>query len=169
MVRKGRDITDEEAALWDLVMADVTPMKGAKKSPRASRPVKTVIRDRAPAAAVRTNSSAAPPAKDIDRATRDKFERGKMDIEATLDLHGSGQAAAHDTLVSFLKRAWARGNRCVLVITGKGKDGQGVLRSRLPEWVEEPPLRDIVLRASPAKQRDGGLGAFYVLLRRQRI
>lgn len=170
MARKGRDITDEEAQLWDLVTSDVTPMKGARKKRETptTKPVKTTVRDRAPMATPAPVTKSGPVPKDIDRATRDKFERGKMEIEATLDLHGSSQAQAQDDLIAFLSRAWRSGKRCVLVITGKGRDGQGILRSRLPEWVNDAPLRDIVLRVSPAKQRDGGQGAFYVLLRRQR-
>lgn len=91
-----------------------------------------------------------------------------MDIEAVLDLHGHGQAEARETLISFLHRAYGQGVRCVLVITGKGKGGTGVLRGRLPEWVDEPPLNAIVLTCAPSRQAHGGSGAFYVLLRRDR-
>lgn len=172
MARKGGDITDDDALLWDMVMADVKPLKGirARKTTPAPAPKKPAIRERVSA----PPSPSAPMhrgrlAKDIDRSTREKLERGQMKIDAVLDLHGKGQDVARETLVSFLRRAWRNSNRCVLVITGKGKDGQGVLRARLPEWLEEAPLDDIVLRATPAKPKDGGLGAFYVLLRRQRL
>ena len=57
----------------------------------------------------------------------------------------------------------------LLVVTGKGfRDGTGVLRSAVPRWLDDPPLRNLVLSAVPARPGDGGAGALYVLVRRRR-
>jgi DNA-nicking Smr family endonuclease len=55
----------------------------------------------------------------------------------------------------------------VLVITGKGKVGQGVLKVRTPEWLADPSLREMVAGVSTADRRHGGDGALYVALKRR--
>ncbi|MEO0358755.1 MAG: Smr/MutS family protein, partial [Pseudomonadota bacterium] len=71
----------------------------------------------------------------------------------------------------------AQGVRCVLVITGKGRakldhgpipERAGVLRRSLPMWLRQPPLAQAILDVTPAHQKHGGGGAFYVYLRRAR-
>jgi hypothetical protein len=56
----------------------------------------------------------------------------------------------------------------VLIITGKGRDGQGVLRKLVPEWLKTPPLSARILAMARATRADGGDGAMYVMLRRNR-
>ena len=53
-----------------------------------------------------------------------------MALEDRLDLHGLSKEQAHKQLISFISRAVQQNLRHVLVITGKGRDGQGVLRHR---------------------------------------
>lgn len=93
-----------------------------------------------------------------------------MKIEARLDLHGLSREAARERLQAFLQSCYEKGLRHVLVITGKGgRDGApGILRQNVPEWLEEAPLRPIVLRYEFARRRHGGEGALYILLRRKR-
>lgn len=175
MARRGKDTDVDEEGLWALIAADVAPLKGRKPPTpvKAAAPGGSGTRPAPTSAPVRVKAGRAaatttPPARDLDRRTEQKLTRGQMEIDATIDLHGHRQDAARDAFFRFLSEAHRRGYRCVLAITGKGKDGRGVLRARLSEWVGEAPLRDFVLRAVPARQRDGGQGAFYILLRRQR-
>ena len=56
----------------------------------------------------------------------------------------------------------------MLVITGKGRTGPGVLKKSAPEWLGEAPIANVVLKFYPAKPKDGGEGALYVYLCRQR-
>ncbi|MFI4936493.1 MAG: Smr/MutS family protein [Caulobacterales bacterium] len=65
-------------------------------------------------------------------------------------------------------RAVDEGWRSVLVITGKGALGDGVLRRHAPDWLAEPPLREHVAGISEAHRRHGGDGALYVALKRRR-
>ena len=104
----------------------------------------------------------------MDKRTLTRFRRGQMEIEATLDLHGHTQDSAHRALDAFIKGHAAAGRRCVIVVTGKGRDGDGVLRAEAPRWLNEPDLRQHVLAFSHARPADGGDGALYVLLKRKR-
>ena len=96
------------------------------------------------------------------------LKRGQIDIEARLDLHGETQASAHLHLDRFLEAARQRGQRVVLVVTGKGKDGDGVLKRMLPHWLGALPYAEWVLGFSPAGPAHGGTGAFYIALRKAR-
>jgi DNA-nicking Smr family endonuclease len=104
----------------------------------------------------------------IDGGTQKRLFRGDVTIDARLDLHGFNAAQAQRKLTQFLGQARLSGYRCILVITGKGARGEGVLRHAVPDWLKRPPLSDLVLAIAQAKPRDGGAGALYVLLRRQR-
>ncbi len=110
----------------------------------------------------------------VDRATAARLRKGEIAIDATLDLHGLTQKEAHSALLAQIARSHALGQRCILVITGKGgkQDGSGretgVLRASAPRWLNEPPVRAHVLAFAAARPRHGGEGALYVLLRRTR-
>lgn len=104
---------------------------------------------------------------DLDRRTWLKLRRGNYPIDARLDLHGLTQAEAHDRLAAFLAGAQARGNRCVLVITGRGARHGGTLRAMTPRWLDEAPNRGRVLSFAQAQLHHGGEGALYVLVRRR--
>jgi len=88
-------------------------------------------------------------------------------IGARLDLHGFDQDQARPALEAFIRRAYDDRHRAVLVITGKGKVGHGVLKKRTPEWLAAPTLRDMIAGVSQADQRHGGEGALYVALKRR--
>jgi DNA-nicking Smr family endonuclease len=116
------------------------------------------------------------PGRTIEPKLRRKLMRGRIEIDATLDLHGMRRGEARAALVRFLNARHARGARTILVITGKGLKAHeddagritehGVLRAMLPIWLSEPELAPIIAGWSPAAQDHGGAGAFYVRLRR---
>jgi DNA-nicking Smr family endonuclease len=107
----------------------------------------------------------------LDKRTAQRLGRGQLTIEARLDLHGLTQDEAHSRLAGFIHRSAAAGLRCVLVITGKGykPNGEtGILRQAVPRWLNEPGLRRAVVAVRHAQPKDGGTGALYVLLKRER-
>jgi DNA-nicking Smr family endonuclease len=120
--------------------------------------------------------SVAPGVSALDRRTIAKLRTGRERPQGRLDLHGMFLSEAHDALMGFIRRSHSEGKKMVLVITGKGKPAEdalalaphrrGVLRHALPQWLASPGLAPLVLRVSPAQQRDGGSGAWYVWLRR---
>lgn len=103
---------------------------------------------------------------DLDRRSWLKLRRGLYPIDARLDLHGLTQSEAHDRLTGFLASAQSRGNRCVLVITGRGVRHGGTLRGMTPRWLDEAPNRQRILAFTQAQLQHGGEGALYILLRR---
>lgn len=67
----------------------------------------------------------------------------------------------------FLAAAYRDGARTVVVVTGVGRMGEGVLRQRLPDWLAEAANRTIVSGFAQAHRQHGGSGAYYVFLKRR--
>lgn len=105
----------------------------------------------------------------IDRRSQRKIAKGQTPIDSTLDLHGQTQEQAYARLCRHIEAASAAGERCVLVITGKGGEkGEGVLRRNLPGWLGNQALGGLVTAISPAARSHGGGGAWYVRLKKQK-
>ncbi|MBT5570924.1 MAG: DNA mismatch repair protein MutS [Alphaproteobacteria bacterium] len=161
-IRKGRPVPEHPAVKAGKKITPKTPQ--AKKAHRiAPRPVVAAPPPK-PARELATGDYTG-----MDRRTAERFRRGKLPIEGRLDLHGMYQDAAHHALTDFVTSSAAMGKRNVLVITGRGsREGSGVLRERLPQWLNQPPCRDLVVAFTGARPEHGRDGAFYVLLRRRR-
>jgi DNA-nicking Smr family endonuclease len=190
--RKGPPVlSPEDRRLWQHVAAQIKPLTGRDRlrsrtaellpeAPNVPTPAPPKRRSAATAGQVPPTPPTVrpkPPAPllhgtrdGLDRRKAERLSRGKLPIEATLDLHGLRQADAHRRLEGFLADCQAMGKRCVLVVTGKGqhKEEAGVLRSAVPRWLNEQPNRQRVLSFDYAQPRHGGTGALYVLLRRRR-
>jgi DNA-nicking Smr family endonuclease len=104
----------------------------------------------------------------VDKRTAERMRRGEMVLDGRLDLHGMTQDSAHGALTAFVHRAYDSGRRCLLVITGKGAGGGGVLKGQVPRWLNQAPLRPLILGFSHARPQHGGEGALYVLIKRKR-
>jgi DNA-nicking Smr family endonuclease len=87
-------------------------------------------------------------------------------IEATLDLHGLSKLEAYAAVSRFVARERRKGRRHVLIITGKGREGEGILRRELPHWLNEPALRAHLSAFAHAHPTRGGAGVMHVLLKK---
>ena len=152
----------------------VPPPAPTRPSPSETKPAPAPAT--VPSVVVESRKSPVP---GLDRRSAERLAQGRFEIEARLDLHGRRVEEAHQALGHFVLASQAAGKRCVLVITGKGgagretdsvmgEDAPGVLKRELPSWLATAPLAGKVLAARPALPRDGGEGAFYLLLRRKR-
>ncbi len=107
----------------------------------------------------------------LDRRVLRRLRRGVLRPDLVIDLHGLKRDLARRRLLEGIRAAAAEGQRVLLVIHGRGlrsEEGRAVLRSSVPEWLGSAPLKAQVLAHTPALPRDGGDGALYLLLRRQR-
>jgi DNA-nicking Smr family endonuclease len=171
--------------LWTEVARTVSPLQRQRALPLGDEPLPLPqVASPAKQAVVRpTLPSYRPDGRPGNQTGRDELEprlrrrlgRGQIVIDGTIDLHGMWQAEAHAALRRFLHARASRGDRTVLVITGKGvrqSDGgtalveRGVLRTMLPIWLSERELAPLVAGWDVAARGHGGEGAFYVRLRR---
>ena len=186
MGKRDTDL-ESDAELWARVARSARPLgkgRGAPiaepPKPRAKAPAKqpSPLPPHKPAPKAVAKQAPAARGETLDRQTARQLERGRLPLEARLDLHFMRQREAHAALRRFLKSAQGRGYRHVLVITGKGApadesrpfyeaDERGVLRQAVPHWLSQPDLAPVVLSYSEAPRRLGGEGALYVRLRRR--
>jgi DNA-nicking Smr family endonuclease len=167
-----RPLRPEERHIWGMVAATVHPLPG-KATPK-EQPGDALPAPRSAAAAARiavtSPAKAAKPRQSfeaIEPNRRHRIAKAREEIGARLDLHGLTQDRARATLERFLVRAWDEGFRAVLVITGKGVQGDGILKRAAPEWLAAPHLAHIVAGISDAARHHGGEGALYVALKRK--
>jgi DNA-nicking Smr family endonuclease len=150
-------------------MRDVRPIDPTAKAPDippTPEPPEIVV----PEPILKSVTPASPKPGGVDGATLTRVRRGKIEVDARIDLHGMDQRAAFATLLGFVETSSRAGRRALLIITGKGpvSEGGGVLRRNVPGWLMASPLAVRILAIEPAHPRHGGEGAFYVLLRRRR-
>lgn len=107
----------------------------------------------------------------LDSKTFYQLKAGALSREASLDLHGLNSEQALDTLLFFIRESYLQSKRCLLIVTGRGKNspgGRSVLKQEIQSWLTKEPLRKIVLAFCTAQPKDGGAGALYILLRKQK-
>jgi DNA-nicking Smr family endonuclease len=178
-----RRLSDEEIDLWIAVAKSVARRKGANL-PNA-RKIQPAAPEAAPAAPEpdrrlanpAPKPPAPPPLAPLERRLKRQLAQGRGAIDQSIDLHGMNHTQAHQALRGFLHFAQSRGDRLVLVVTGKGAPKQralgveafnepGVLRRIVPHWLQAPDMRGIVIGFEEAGRAHGGSGALYVRLRR---
>ncbi len=171
--------------LWEDVTETVLPLKPRRRvRPAAPLPLPPTVspppkRSRIiPMPSYQSpQTPGAPPLGLIEPKLRKRLGRGRISIDGTLDLHGMRQDEAYAALSRYLHARAARGDRTILVITGKGLKKvngdptniveRGVLRTMLPIWLSSPELLPLVAGWDQSAQSHGGEGAWYVRLRRQ--
>jgi DNA-nicking Smr family endonuclease len=107
----------------------------------------------------------------LDTTLVQKLRDGVFSRQAHLDLHGMTADVAQLEVERFLLLAVRNGLRCVVIVHGRGRNSPGqvpVLKDRLKLWLTRGKLARVILAFATARPHDGGPGALYVLLRRER-
>lgn len=167
--------TDQASPSFSDLMSDVDPLRGDTKrvQPRGRKPSSTPRKeDPRPIVFERFDlgEEQAGLAPGIDKAQLTKLKGGHFPPEDRIDLHGLIADEARVRVRDFLKKAWREEMRCVLIVHGRGHHSQGeaVLRQELPAWLAQIGVGERIMAFSSAPPKDGGVGASYILLRRNR-
>ena len=92
-------------------------------------------------------------------------ELRRMNVQATLDLHGETQKESEEMITSFIRESVEHGLRKVSIITGKGlhsENGTSVLRDYTLSLLSSSPF---VQETGSAPLNRGGSGAIWVILK----
>lgn len=166
----------EDKELWDRVKRTTKPLHSDRASREfkaqmgemhvsRSEPIRSapiIMRPQVPEPVL--NITLAPKPSVLEKSVTRKIVKGKTGIEGRIDLHGMNQSEAHPRLYRFLESSYQIGRRTVLIITGKGVMGEGILRQAVPRWLSEPEFRKYVSGFHEAHATHGGGGALYVRL-----
>ena len=113
-------------------------------------------------------------------STNKKLKKGKILINKKIDLHGYSLEEAKQTFLSTVNKCFLNNHRCILFITGKGikknttNDFQekklyyGKIRNNFLNWVSEEGAYSKILNVQQADIKNGGDGAFFVYLRKNK-
>lgn len=176
-------LSDEDKALFRDTMKTVKPLHNSKPREPHAKPerkpliVKKTLVDDTPRKEyylsnhyndpVNTDSTLTYVSQSIPRKRLRELKSGYIQWDARLDLHGLRADDARNALCQFIDQQTHNANRCLLIIHGKGSrfGEEPVLKNHVNHWLQQLPQ---VLAFHSALPRDGGNGAVYVLLKRQR-
>ena len=98
----------------------------------------------------------------------------------SIDLHGYTLEYANKTIEEFINQSYAQKINKLIVVTGKGLHSQNekdpyvskdlsILKYSVPEFISKNKnLTDIIYEITDANIKDGGAGAFYIFLKKNK-
>ena len=97
------------------------------------------------------------------------------------DLHGFNLDEANKTIQNFINKAFLENINKLIVVTGKGLHSKnekdpyvskdlGILKYSVPEFIaNNQSLNELIHEITDAKIEDGGSGAFYIFLKKNKF
>ena len=110
-----------------------------------------------------------------------KIQNKKAFKVRTIDLHGYTLDEANKTIENFVKKAFLNNVNKLIVVTGKGLHSENekdpyvskdlsILKYSVPDFIlKDNNLMSMINEITDAKIEDGGGGAFYIFLKKNKI
>ena len=120
------------------------------------------------------NSTEKLPNKDF------KHQKNKNLKVRSIDLHGYTLDEANKTVEDFISKAFSENINKLIIVTGKGLHSEnekdpyvskdfGILKYSVPEFItNNASLMNMINEITDAKIEDGGGGAFYIFLKKNK-
>ena len=120
------------------------------------------------------NSTEKLPNKDF------KYQKNENQKTRLIYLHGYTLDEANKTIEDFIKQAFSENVNKLIIVTGKGLHSEnekdpyvskdfGILKYSVPEFItNNASLMNMINEISDAKIEDGGGGAFYIFLKKNK-
>lgn len=182
-------LSDEDKTLFHHAMREVKPLpKSTKKTQQRPNNPQPGVQQKPPQKSSPISTTSTTPDRYLSNAYHDavyaettltfsrnvintkqlrELKNGRIHWQAKLDLHGLRSEDAKTSLLRFLEQQHHQGNRAVLIIHGKGglTTEPPLLKNLVNHWLKQLPE---VLAFHSAMPKEGGTGALYVLLKRNR-
>ena len=109
-----------------------------------------------------------------------KFNKKKIFETRSIDLHGYTLEEANKAIEDFINKAFLENVNKLIVVTGKGLHSEnekdpytskdlGILKYSVPEFISNNRnLMSVINEIKDAEIEDGGAGAFYIFLKKNR-
>ena len=110
-----------------------------------------------------------------------KYQKNKNLKIKSIDLHGYTLDEANKTIENFNNEAFSKNINKLIVVTGKGLHSEnekdpyvskdlGILKYSVPEFISNnASLMSMINEITDAKIEDGGTGAFYIYLKKNKL
>ena len=110
-----------------------------------------------------------------------KYQKKENLKVRSIDLHGYTLDEANKTIENFIKKAFFENVNKLIVVTGKGLHSEnekdpyvskdlGILKYSVPEFIKnDKDLMSKINEITDAKIEDGGGGAFYIFLKKNKF
>ena len=114
------------------------------------------------------------PNKDFNSNKKKTFNTSRI------DLHGYTLGEANKTIKNYIENAYENNVEKIIVVTGKGLHSDveknpyvskdlSILKYSVPEFIQNNKnLMNIIYKMKEAKNEDGGNGAFYIYLKKNK-
>ena len=108
-----------------------------------------------------------------------KLQQKKNKIRS-IDLHGYSLDNANQIVEEFILKSYSEGINKLIIVTGKGLHSQneknpyvskdfGILKYSVPEFISKnKKIKKLIFDITDAKIEDGGSGAFYIYLKKNK-
>ena len=113
---------------------------------------------------------------------KDFIQKKKENLKVrSIDLHGYTLDEANKTVEDFINKAFSENINKLIIVTGKGLHSKnekdpyvskdlGILKYSVPEFIiNNASLMSMINEITDAKIEDGGEGAFYIFLKKNKI
>ena len=109
-----------------------------------------------------------------------KKKNNKIDLTRSIDLHGYTLEEANKTIEKFINKCFSEQVNKIIVVTGKGIHSNNeknpyvskdlsILKYSVPEFINNnASLMKMINEITDAKIEDGGAGAFYIFLKKNK-
>ncbi|MBE6449646.1 MAG: hypothetical protein E7013_02995 [Alphaproteobacteria bacterium] len=132
-------LSEEDKALWDAYCKTVVPLEKASKFKVFSHKLSKCI----------------PFVRKI-----------KSSVPVVLDLHGFTVQEAYSIFIRFFNHHLEQNTKTIIIITGKGKNDKGILKSEFPKWIDNPEIQKNIIRSTQPVSYGGG--AFELTLKKKK-
>ncbi len=175
---------ESDDRLFEKAMEGISRVNWRHDPAPASIPAPTIPRDGEPEEArilqESLDGSVAPPLLDhpeyiegwvgvAGRRFLPSLRSGTYSIQGYIDLHGMSCVEAREAVEEFIVRMSRARSCCVKIVHGRGINSptdKAVLKEQLQRWLATRRMSRHVVAYASAPYTDGGVGAVYVLLRR---
>jgi DNA-nicking Smr family endonuclease len=110
-----------------------------------------------------------------------KYQKKKNLKVRSIDLHGYTLDEANKTVEDFINKAFSKNINKLIIVTGKGLHSENekdpyvskdlsILKYSVPEFISNnESLMSMINEITDAKIEDGGAGAFYIYLKKNKL
>ena len=148
-------ISDKDKKLWNFYISNLNSIKKGEKKKDLSfidTPITYKI--------LKPNANLS-----LDSKTKKQIKSKKLVFDSIIDLHGKTEAQAYKIIKNFVKNSYLNNSKNIIIITGKGANGQGKLKLKTPLWLKSEELSRYVVGFTNLPNNGGGEGALFVKLK----